>query len=938
MSKWYASHSFNPADAFSVQEIPNPGAYTDLVTDDHCLAYVDGVLHILVYDSTDTSTEQVPQVIVPHDNATGTGRWLLSKSVPVGTNGFDVKVGPPTTTTLTFTPGTRTFSIQPTGADFDYYVGGKLFTSTGDTVVITDVEGLHWIYYDTDGTLTVQAPGGTDDDLILTKCLVGNVYWNATDNDEVIVGDERHGYVMSPATHYHFHECLGSLYDSGLSLGNFDIDGSGADATAAQFDVADGTIHDEDIEHDIEDGSPQQLVNATIPTLYRLGVGGAWRKLDATANFPVADGTIDLRLDWNDYNGGTWQLLEVTNNNFVLTHYFATNDINTPIVGIMGQNEYANRAAARTGAEVELLSISLAGLPGAEYVPIATVIWQTNDTYTNQVAARIRSTEGGDDYIDWREAKITGSGSSTVDHESLANLLGGAAADHYHLTSAQETDLTDGGESTLHYHNALKDGGQTGAQYTNGGALQLFHGGAEKLQTTATGIKVGDGTASGVSMYYSSDDFYIDQLDPDGLLILRSRNAANTNTNILARFDPDLATELFYGGIPAIETTANGMKFYEVAGSKYGLLYSEADGDIILSGGTNSRQLQLQALDSTGAAKTLLAGWADNVTTLYYNGTQAIKTDIAGMIVYDTSGNNPIIYMSNDAAATQGSISCNAGSFTLTDLVNSQTVIANNAGASVNQYYAGGLRTYTTAAGFNIQGANDTQWLHVFRTYNYNAYNAANYNVWSQQVYNDATEQTSVLQIASGLATLTDGAEEGRTLVYTMLAGAATAALAITSGNVQLYSGGAVKISTGSSGVSVTGNIAVTGTVDGVDIANGTGQLGVAAEWTKAQNFDLTTLTDGATINWDVADNQVCQVTLAGNRTMAAPTNIPAGTLCVLAVIQDATGSRTLSWNAAYLWGALGTPVLGTAASFIDVFTFISDGTNLRAIGRWKSA
>ena len=43
---------------------------------------------------------------------------------------------------------------------------------------------------------------------------------------------------------------------------------------------------------------------------------------------------------------------------------------------------------------------------------------------------------------------------STVgDHSLLSNLQGGAASDYYHLTSAQLTDLTDAGATTLHKHD-----------------------------------------------------------------------------------------------------------------------------------------------------------------------------------------------------------------------------------------------------------------------------------------------------------------------------------------------------------------------------------------------------------------------------------------------------------------------------------------------------
>ncbi len=41
----------------------------------------------------------------------------------------------------------------------------------------------------------------------------------------------------------------------------------------------------------------------------------------------------------------------------------------------------------------------------------------------------------------------------TSAHNSLSGLQGGAAADYYHFTSAQHTDLTDAGDSALHYHS-----------------------------------------------------------------------------------------------------------------------------------------------------------------------------------------------------------------------------------------------------------------------------------------------------------------------------------------------------------------------------------------------------------------------------------------------------------------------------------------------------
>lgn len=88
------------------------------------------------------------------------------------------------------------------------------------------------------------------------------------------------------------------------------------------------------------------------------------------------------------------------------------------------------------------------------------------------------------------------------------------------------------------------------------------------------------------------------------------------------------------------------------------------------------------------------------------------------------------------------------------------------------------------------------------------------------------------------------------------------------------------------------------------------------------------TLTDGATINWDMASGYNAKVTLGGNRTMAAPTNVIVGITYSLDVIQDGTGSRTVTWNAAFNWGTAGTPTLTTTASKIDTVSCKAYATN----------
>ena len=94
------------------------------------------------------------------------------------------------------------------------------------------------------------------------------------------------------------------------------------------------------------------------------------------------------------------------------------------------------------------------------------------------------------------------------------------------------------------------------------------------------------------------------------------------------------------------------------------------------------------------------------------------------------------------------------------------------------------------------------------------------------------------------------------------------------------------------------------------------------------------TITDGATLNWDTSLGQVAQVTLGGNRTFAAPTNLVNGGFYSLLIIQDGTGSRTISWNAVFDFTGGTAPTLSTAAGSKDLITWRSDGTNLLEVGR----
>jgi hypothetical protein len=317
-----------------------------------------------------------------------------------------------TSTELSFTNSTRTVTLAPTATDYDYWYGGVHYGSVATkSVVISDTEGLHYIYIAANGTLTDSTSLSTED-YIKTHTAVALVYWDATNNQEVYFGDERHGINMSSGTHYYEHDTRGAVYDSGLGLSGFSVDGSGNANASAWFTVASGDIHDEDLDHDIS----STVTGNTWDVYYY--TNSTWRIQTNTA--PVASTDLGTdRLAYNNVSQGS--LVEVSNNDFVLAHIFANNDTNRQLAAFCGQADYANIISARQGAVNEINTLLTTGLPMAEAVPIATIIYQTSDGYLNSYKARIRTTDEGDNYVDWRGTDI-GPGANPSEHGNLTGL------------------------------------------------------------------------------------------------------------------------------------------------------------------------------------------------------------------------------------------------------------------------------------------------------------------------------------------------------------------------------------------------------------------------------------------------------------------------------------------------------------------------------------
>ena len=342
-----------------------------------------------------------------------------------------------TATTLAFTDLTRTFTIAPTSSEFYFYQNGiKYEKSSSETLVIPDEEGLYLIYYNAGSLAYVKNPTTSQiETALLNYTVVSYVYWDYDNQLHNLLLDERHGINMSNSSHSYLHFIFGTQYLSGLSLTSINPDASGSLNTSTQFGVESGLIADEDLIT-----STSTILSTTgIPVYYLNGINADQRR-SFNSGFPILTSGTG-RLAYNEKASGvTWQLTEVTNNYFALYHIFATNSSESDnlIISVPGIDQYSSIVEARNAATTEILSI-MQNVILPEMSPIATIILETSDSFTNAVKSRIVSTSDGGDYQDWRNSQIS-KGITPLPHDSLTNLkIAGSSVYYGHITNESQT-------------------------------------------------------------------------------------------------------------------------------------------------------------------------------------------------------------------------------------------------------------------------------------------------------------------------------------------------------------------------------------------------------------------------------------------------------------------------------------------------------------------
>jgi hypothetical protein len=567
-----------------------------------------------------------------------------------------------TSSTISFVDGvTRTFSIAPTSGSYIILIKGRQYRkTTTESIQISNTEGLHYIYFDENGEL--QETTSFSLEFILKYVAVAIIYWNAITSKAILFGDERHGCTMDAHTHARIHADSGTVYVSGSALSGFTIDGNGTSNTHTQFAIASGQVRDEDILHNLSSKSSTD----SIPVLYRLG--SDWYSVTNTnQKFDYVSGG---RAYWNQNTGGTYSLTEITNNDFVLYHIVSTNDKNNPYFSIMGLNKYTTKNNAREGALTEISQYT--GLPFVEFVFIATIIFQSSNTFTNTGKSIIVSTDTGGTYIDWRFSKTLNPSTVNVNiHNNLGGIYGGSP--FYH--SDQPITTTD--SVTFHAINSsttLDVSGTSTLSTTNMTTSNVSDALNVTGTSTLTTANITTGNVSGA-------------LNVTGTSTLTTTNM--TNSNVSGVFN---VTGTSTQGTVNM-TTGNVSGSLNVSGSStlntVNLTNLTVAGDLIVNGTTTTVNSTVTTLEdpiiTLGKASPTVDDNKDRgVAYNYHNGTVAK----VGYFGYDDSTGKftfiPDATITNEVVAgTKGTIDANidwndvTGKPTITDFSSGGTMNGN---------------------------------------------------------------------------------------------------------------------------------------------------------------------------------------------------------------------------------------------------------------------
>lgn len=379
------------------------------------------------------------------------------------------------------------------------------------------------------------------------------------------------------------------------------------------------------------------------------------------------------------------------------------------------------------------------------------------------------------------------------------------------------------------------------------------------------------------------------------------------------------------GGTPGGSDTQVQFNDGGAFGGDAGLTYNKTT-DVLTAGGVNVTGLTVSSAVATDASKNLVSvtntGTGNNVLAT----SPTLVTPILGT---PTSGT-----LTNCTGLPVGSITglgTNVGTFLATpSSANLASALTDKTGTGVNVFATTptlvtpvlGVATATSINGVAIDTATSAT-LDLANSSTLATSGANSITLTSTGATNVTLPTTGTLATLAGSETLSNktltapkfadlgfiaDANGNEMVIFDTVASATT--------NVQI-----ANAATGTTGplISAAGETNVDLRLAGA----GTGKI----HDTTGRYGDLTADSDGATVTFNMATSNIHTVTLGGNRTLAV-SNVAVGQCFILRLVQDGTGSRTVTWFATLKWAGGTPPTLTTTINKTDVIGFLCTSAN----------
>ena len=320
------------------------------------------------------------------------------------------------------------------------------------------------------------------------------------------------------------------------------------------------------------------------------------------------------------------------------------------------------------------------------------------------------------------------------------------------------------------------------------GSVELYYDDSKKLETTSSGVTVTGGVTSGSGGFTTTSgnvaltadnaevqlgagfDFKFSHSGTENVIRGDSptvfRNAANNET--LAKLTPNGSVELYHNNSKKFETTSSGVS---IAGSA-----NLGDSNKLRLGNTQDLQI-------------------------YHDGSNSIIDNDTNDLIIRCDGDDVKILAQDDIVLRDNDDSTN-----FIHCVN---------GGSVDLYYNGSKKFETTSTGATVTGHLTTTG-EIFAGDDIGLPDAKKITFGASsdlRILHNNTTGNSLIQNNTGDLQI-KGASQ-----HFIGSNDENMIIANQNGAVELYHNNSKKIETSSTGATVTGNLAVTGTVDGVDIA-----------------------------------------------------------------------------------------------------------------------